>query len=161
MLQQTVLNYSKTESLKMPYSSHNFELVLLFKSNICACLYGLWKAQKLICFLFFLDSRAFSAGVSRRTWFTHVTEIKTVLSIKLPEIAASTVDYRSALKWECPKNVSCLGKNLLFVLTYVYVAVLKEKNYFAVMWLKPVSAFIWRGRSMNLVHNFRPVFTDF
>lgn len=76
---------------------------------------------------FFLDYRAFSAGVSRRTWFTHVTEIKTVLSIKLPEIAASTADYRSALKWECPKNVSCLRNNLLFVISYIYVAILREK----------------------------------
>lgn len=62
---------------------------------------------------FFLDFRAFSAEVSRRTWFTHVIEIKIVLSIKLPEIAASTADYRSALKWECPKNVSCLRKQFI------------------------------------------------
>lgn len=38
MLQQTVLNYSKTESLKMPYFNHHFEFILLFLSNICACL---------------------------------------------------------------------------------------------------------------------------
>lgn len=74
---------------------------------------GCGKLKSLFDFFFFLDFRAFSAGVSRRTWFTHVTEIKTVLSIKLPEIAASTADYRSALKWECPKNVSCLQKRFI------------------------------------------------
>lgn len=70
-------------------------------------------SSKVYLISFFLDFRAFSAGVSRRTWFTHVIEIKTVLSIKLPEIAASTADYRSALKWECPKNVSCLQKQFI------------------------------------------------
>lgn len=73
---------------------------------------GYGKLKSLFSFFFFLDFRAFSAEVSRRTWFTRVTEIKTVLSIKLPEIAASTADYRSALKWECPKNVSSLQKQL-------------------------------------------------
>ncbi|XP_065439572.1 retinoic acid receptor beta isoform X4 [Chrysemys picta bellii] len=52
------------------------------------------------------DVRVFSAEVFRRTWFTRVTEIKTALLIKSLEIAASTADYRSALKWECPKNNS-------------------------------------------------------
>lgn len=60
-----------------------------------------------------------------------------MLSIKLPEIAASTADYRSALKWECPKNVSCLRNNLLFVVSYIYVAVSPKgkKNDYAIMWL--------------------------
>jgi len=71
------------------------------------------ESSKVYLISFFLDFRAFSAGVSRRTWFTHVIEIRTVLSIKLPEIAASTADYRSALKWECPKNVSCLQKQYI------------------------------------------------
>lgn len=30
MLQEVVLNYNKSESLKMPYSSRNFEFILLF-----------------------------------------------------------------------------------------------------------------------------------
>lgn len=30
MLQEAVLNYTKTESLKMPYYSHDFEFILLF-----------------------------------------------------------------------------------------------------------------------------------
>lgn len=70
-------------------------------------------SSKVYLISFFLDFRASSAGVSRRIWFTHVIEIRTVLSIKLPEIVASTADYRSALKWECPKNVSCLQKQYI------------------------------------------------
>lgn len=58
-------------------------------------------------FIFFLPRyRASSGGVFRRTWFTRVTGKRTVLSIKWHGIAASTADYRGALKWECPKNVS-------------------------------------------------------
>lgn len=57
-------------------------------------------------FSFLLDCRVFSAGAFKRTWFIHVTEIRTVLLIKSLGIAANTADYRSALKWECPKNVS-------------------------------------------------------
>lgn len=127
MLQETVLNFSKIESLRMPYSSHNFEIFfVILKQYLCLSLRFMESSEAYL-ISFFLDYRAFSAGVSRRTWFTHVTEIKTVLSIKLPEIAASTADYRSALKWECPKNVSCLRNNLLFVIPYIYVAILREK----------------------------------
>lgn len=133
----------------------------MLKQHLCLSLRFMESSEAYL-FSFFLDSRAFSAGVSRRTWFTHVTEIKTVLSIKLPEIAASTADYKSALKWECPKNVSCLRNNLLFVISYICGSP-KGKNYYAVMWLKPVFVFTWRERSMYLVHNFnfRPLFTDF
>lgn len=95
-------------------------LFCYFKAMLVPVSKGYGKLRSLISF--FLDSRAFSAGASRRTWFTHVTEIKTVLSIKLPEIAASTADYRSALKWECPKNVSCLQKQFIVChVIYIYI----------------------------------------
>lgn len=103
-------------------------------------------SSKVYLISFFLDFRAFSAGVSRRTWFTHVTEIKTVLSIKLPEIAASTADYRSALKWECPKNVSCLQKQFIVCHILPICGSPKEEKYYAIMWLKPVSAFVGREK---------------
>lgn len=68
---------------------------------------------------FLLDCRVFSAEAFRRTWFIHVTEIRAVLSIKSLGIAASTADYRSALKWECPKNVSWLQKRSHLLYTFI------------------------------------------
>lgn len=95
---------------------------------------GYGRLNSLFDYFFFpLDFRAFSAGVSRRTWFTHVTEIKTVLSIKLREIAASTADYRSALKWECPKNVSCLQKQFIVCHILHISGSPKGKKYYAIM----------------------------
>jgi hypothetical protein len=78
------------------------------------------KLSFLLSLLIFLFAcRAFSAEVFRRTWFTLVTEIRTVLLIKSPGIDASTVDSRSALKWECPKNVSGISKKKKKVFCFV------------------------------------------
>lgn len=98
-----------------------------------------------------------------------------MLSIKLPEIAASTADYRSALKWECPKNVSCLRNNLLFVISYIYVAVLRGKKLLCNYMIEASSCGLHScgGKGTQLeyttldlylrvqIHNFRPVFTNF
>lgn len=51
------------------------------------------------------DARVSSGEASRKTWFTLVTEKRTVSSTRLREIAASTADYRSVLKWACLKSL--------------------------------------------------------
>lgn len=80
-----------------------------------------WSSVVLLSFFIsLLACRGFSAEVFRRTWFTLVTEIRTVLLIKSPGIDASTVDSRSALKWECPKNVSGVSKKNFFSLCLIY-----------------------------------------
>ncbi|XP_041029570.1 retinoic acid receptor alpha-A isoform X3 [Carcharodon carcharias] len=50
------------------------------------------------------DARVFSEEVSKRTWCTHATGIRTASSTKSPEIDASTAGCRSAWKLACPRN---------------------------------------------------------
>ena len=50
-----------------------------------------------------------------------------MLLIKSPGIDASTVDSRSALKWECPKNVSGVSKKNFFFLFALSINMIAQR----------------------------------